>query len=167
MKPETIISKQFPRRLAGFAPAEVKAFLEKLADRMEQTELSLEKSRAENQALRSELKEYRDRGASLENALAQTKANAEEVKANAQREAELTVAEAELRAEKILGQAHNRLARIHEDIAELRRQRVQFEVRLRSLVEAHLKLLDLEGGRDRELADLEDKIKFLRAPNNS
>jgi len=63
-----------------------------------------------------------------------------------------------------LGQTHNRLAQIHEDITELKRQRAQFEVRLRSLVEAHLKLLDVEHDRDRELAELEDKIKILRTP---
>ena len=88
------------------------------------------------------------------------------MKANAEKEAQFIIAEAELQAEKILGQAHNRLAQIHDDITELKRQRAQFEVRLRSLVEAHLKILDVEGDRDRELAELEDKIKILRAPNS-
>lgn len=164
MKPKDIAAKQFPRRFRGLAPAEVRAYLEKVADRMEDLSIRLEKALMDNQALAEEVKQFRGRGESLETALAQTRATAEEIKSNATREAELTVAEAELRAEKILGQAHNRLARIHEDIAELRRQRAQFEVRLRSLVEAHLKLLDLEGDRDRELAELEDKIKILRTP---
>jgi cell division initiation protein len=34
------------------------------------------------------------------------------------------------------------------------------------LVEAHLKLLDVETERDRDLAELEDKIKILRAPSS-
>ena len=55
------------------------------------------------------------------------------------------MAEAELQAEKILNQAHTRLAQIHDDISELKRQRAQFEVRLRSLIEAHMKILDVEG----------------------
>jgi cell division initiation protein len=98
--------------------------------------------------------------------LSQTRELATEVKTNAEREARVLLAEAELQAEKILNQAHSRLARIHDDISELKRQRAQFEVRLRSLVEAHLKLLDVEGDRDRDLAELEDKIRILRSPSN-
>ncbi|CAO0821661.1 hypothetical protein DFAR_2530005 [Desulfarculales bacterium] len=30
---------------------------------------------------------------------------------------------------------------------------------------AHLKLLDMERDRDHELAELEDKVKFLRSPS--
>ncbi|MFH2124903.1 MAG: DivIVA domain-containing protein, partial [Pseudomonadota bacterium] len=112
-----------------------------------------------------ELKEYRVREDTLEANLAQTRRISEDMKANSEKEAKFIVAEAELQAEKILSQAHNRLAQIHDDITELKRQRAQFEVRLRSLVEAHIKLLEVEADRDRDLSELEDKIKILRSPS--
>ena len=113
-----------------------------------------------------ELKEYRVREDTLEANLAQSRRIAEDMQANSEKEAKFIVAEAELQAEKILSQAHNRLAQIHDDITELKRQRAQFEVRLRSLVEAHLKLLEVEADRDRDLSELEDKIKILRSPSS-
>ncbi len=166
MDPQEIRDKEFRRTFRGYDPQQVDAFREQAAEHLERLEAEAQTLRQEVAALKAELKEYHQRETSLEATLSQTRELAEEIKTNAEREAQLLVAEAELQAEKILGQAHNRLAQIHDDIAELKRQRAQFEVRLRSLVEAHLKLLDLESERDRELTELEDKIKILRTPSS-
>lgn len=154
--------RDFSRRFWGYAALEVDNFAEQTAEQLAALDRENQNLRQELAELKGELKDFRGRESNLEAALAQTREVAQEIKTNAEREAQLLVAEAELQAEKILGQAHNRLAQIHDDIAELKRQRAQFEVRLRSLVEAHLKLLDLETDRDRDLAELEDKIKILR-----
>ena len=154
--------REFGRRLFGYSTQEVDAYLEQLGEQMGGLRRENQQLRQELAELKGELKDYRGRESTLEATLTQTREVAEEIKANAEREAQLLIAEAELQAEKILGQTHNRLAQIHDDISELKRQRAQFEVRLRSLVEAHLKLLDVEADRDRDLADLEDKIKILR-----
>ncbi len=156
--------REFGRRFWGYATQEVDAYLEQLGEQLENLRRQNQQLRQELAELKGELKDYRGRESTLEATLTQTREVAEEIKANAEREAQLLIAEAELQAEKILGQTHNRLAQIHDDISELKRQRAQFEVRLRSLVEAHLKLLDVEADRDRDLADLEDKIKILRTP---
>lgn len=166
MDTDDIRQKEFNRRFRGYDPQEVDAHLEQAAERLASLSKDNQELRTQATTLSRELKEYRQREQSLETALAQTRETAEEIKTNAEREGQLLVAEAELQAEKILGQAHNRLAQIHDDIAELKRQRAQFEVRLRSLVEAHLKLLDVETERDRDLAELEDKIKILRTPSS-
>ncbi len=154
--------REFGRRFWGYSIQEVDTYLEQLGEQMETLRQDNQQLRQELAELKGELKDYRGRESTLEATLTQTREVAEEIKANAEREAQLLIAEAELQAEKILGQTHNRLAQIHDDISELKRQRAQFEVRLRSLVEAHLKLLDVEAERDRDLADLEDKIKILR-----
>jgi len=156
--------REFGRRFWGYSTQEVDTYLEQLGEQMENLRQENQQLRQELAELKGELKDYRGRESTLEATLTQTREVAEEIKANAEREAQLLIAEAELQAEKILGQTHNRLAQIHDDISELKRQRAQFEVRLRSLVEAHLKLLDVEAERDRDLADLEDKIKILRTP---
>lgn len=165
MDTEDIRQKEFSRRFRGYDPQEVDTHMEQMAERLASLGKDNQELRTQATDLARELKEYRQREKSLEATLAQTREMAEEIKINADREGQLMVAEAELQAEKILGQAHNRLAQIHDDISELKRQRAQFEVRLRSLVEAHLKLLDVETERDRDLAELEDKIKILRSPS--
>jgi cell division initiation protein len=167
MDAEFISKKEFNRRFRGYDPEEVRTFLEKTAEEVAELRSEARELRQELAEVKGELKDYHGREQTLEATLSQTRQLAEEIKTNAEREAELLVAEAELQAEKILGQTHTRLAQIHDDIAELKRQRAQFEVRLRSLVEAHLKLLDVETDRDRDLAELEDKIRILRSPNSS
>ena len=137
----------------------------KLADYIADLHRELDSLNQQLSRTSQELKEYRHREDTLEANLAQTRRISEDMKANSEKEAKFIVAEAELQAEKILSQAHNRLAQIHDDITELKRQRAQFEVRLRSLVEAHIKLLEVEADRDRDLSELEDKIKILRSPS--
>ncbi len=166
MNIDEIRQKGFRRKLRGYDPQDVTAYLEQLGEHIADQKSQIEALKRIVGELKAELKDYHGREQTLEVTLSQTREVAEEIKQNAEREAQLLVAEAELQAEKILGQAHTRLAQIHDDIAELKRQRAQFDVRLRSLVEAHLKLLDVEGDRDRELAELEDKIKILRKPNS-
>ncbi len=83
----------------------------------------------------------------------------EQIKANAEKEAKLILADAELKAEKILQTAHQRLAQLHEDIHELKRQRTQLETKLRSTIETYRQLLDMEK-EDNE-GDIENKVKFL------
>ena len=59
---------------------------------------------------------------------------------------------AELQAEKIVQAAHGRFLRIVDDINELKRQRLQFETNVRTLVESHVKLLDAFREPSREEA---------------
>jgi cell division initiation protein len=64
-------------------------------------------------------------------------------------------------AQKILNGAHNRLAQLHEDIAELKRQRMQIEVQIRAVLETHTKLLEM-GQAEMDAVDQDDsKLKFL------
>ena len=63
--------------------------------------------------------------------------------------------------EKILNRAHSRLSQLHEDIAELKRQRIQIEVQIRAIIDAHTKLLEI-GKEGMDALDEEDtKIKVL------
>jgi cell division initiation protein len=88
----------------------------------------------------------------------------EQMKVNAQKESKLLVSEAEVKAERILNNAHNRLAQIHEDIAELKRQRSQFELKIRATIETYQKMLDMQKEEGAEAEDLESKLKFFTKP---
>jgi cell division initiation protein len=88
----------------------------------------------------------------------------EQMKINAEKEAKLLVSEAEVKAERILNNAHNRLAQIHEDIAELKRQRTQFELKLRATIETYQKMLDMHKEEEAGAEDLESKLKFFKKP---
>jgi cell division initiation protein len=67
----------------------------------------------------------------------------EEMKSNAQKEAGLIVAEAEIKADKLVADSENRLVQLNSEIQELRRQKLQFESSLKSLLDSYYKMLSL------------------------
>jgi cell division initiation protein len=85
----------------------------------------------------------------------------EQMKDNAQKSAEVIIADAEVKAEKILIRANSRLVRLQEDISELKRQRVQMEVRIASIIEAHSRLLEMGREEQKEIDEDDAKIKLL------
>jgi cell division initiation protein len=89
-----------------------------------------------------ELAEHRSRERALQETLVAAQRASEEIRDSARKEAEITISDAELQAEKIVQAAHGRFLRIVDDINELKRQRLQFETNVRTLVESHVKLIE-------------------------
>jgi cell division initiation protein len=117
--------------------------------------------------LKLENQGYRQREETFKRAMLNSQKVLEQMKKNAQKSAELIIADAEVKAEKLLNRAHSRLAQLHEDIAELKRQRIQIEIQVRSILENHTKFLDL-GKEETEVLDEEDaKLKILKQPKES
>ena len=112
--------------------------------------------------MKIEAQRSREREKSFERAVSNSQKAFDQMRENARKGADLVVADAEVVAEKMLTRAHNRLAQLHEDIAELRRQRMQIEVQIRSIIETHTKLLEM-GNEDMKAMDEEDsKLKLLK-----
>jgi len=161
LSPEIIRGQRFRKRFRGLDPKAVESFLDELAD-------EFDRLLAENRALRFELKdtsgklnEVSREKMRLEGLLPEAREQARRIEEQAQKQADFLISKAELTAEKMLNNTHKRLAQLHEDLAELKRQRTHLEIKLRSFIEAHLKLLDLEQENQREAEELEGKIRFL------
>jgi cell division initiation protein len=160
--PLDIQQQQFKTRFRGFDVREVDAFLERIAETFEGLQKKNEAISDEVRRLEMEIQGYRKREETFKRALLNSQKVLDQMKDNARKSAELIIAEAEVKAEKILNKAHNRLAQLHEDIAELRRQRTQIEVQISSIIEAHSRLLEIgkEGMKESDEAD--DKVKLLK-----
>ena len=160
--PLDIQQQQFKTRFRGFDIREVDTFLEQMADVLESLQSENKRLRIEIKRLQLEGQGYREREESFKRAMLNSQKVLEQMKQNARKSAELVVAEGEVAAEKILNRAQNRLAQLHEDITELKRQRMQIELQIRSVIESHAKLLEIgkEDARIREEED--DKLKLLR-----
>ncbi len=143
--PLDIQQQQFKgKMLGGLDPSDVDAFLQMVSSEMES--LIRENSELKDQARKNSLQieEYSQREVTLRDTILAAQKITEEMKANAQREANLLVSEAELKGEQIVADAENRLVQLNNQIHEVRRQKLQFEVNLKSLLEGHLKMLTLE-----------------------
>ena len=136
-----IRQKQFQKSLRGEAPDEVKTFLEEVADAYEALVRENQALTESLEAASRELEEHRSREKTLQETLMAAQRIGEEMKEGARKESDLKLAEAELMSEKIVANANARLIQIVDDINELKRQRLQFESQLESLLTSHLKLL--------------------------
>lgn len=164
LTPLDIQQQQFKIRFRGFDVREVDAFLEQLADEFESSQNENVSLQEKIDRLKLENEGYRQREETFKRAMLNSQKVLEQMKDNAQKSAELIIADAEVKAEKILNRAHNRLVQFHEDIAELKRQRIQIEIQVRSILENHTKLLDL-GQEETEARDQEDAtLKVLKQP---
>jgi len=145
MEINEILEKKFSRRLMGLDPRDVETFLGDITEDLRRCREENDNLKRDLQTLESEVKEHRDREKTIRAVLVSAQKNAEQIKANAEREARLLISEAEVKAEGILNEAANRLARMEQEISEMRRNRIQFGARMRSLLDAFRQMLDDEG----------------------
>jgi cell division initiation protein len=162
--PLDIQQQKFKIRFRGFDPQEVDLFLEQMADGFESLLKENQKLQEEILRLENESQGYKKREETFKRALLNSQKVLEQMKENAQKSSELIIAEAEVKAEKILNKAHNRLAQLHEDIAELKRQRMQIEVQIGAIIEAHTKLLEMGKEGMRAMDEEDSKLKLLQQP---
>ncbi|MBW2569535.1 MAG: DivIVA domain-containing protein [Deltaproteobacteria bacterium] len=160
--PLDIQQQKFKVKFRGFDIQEVDRFLEQIAEAFESLQRENEIAREEISRIKLESQGYKEREETFKRAMLNSQKVMDQMKTNAQKSAELIIAGAEVKAEKILNKAHNRLAQMHEDIAELKRQRMQIEIQIRLVIETHAKLLDI-GKEGMQAMDEEDsKLKLLK-----
>ncbi len=167
LTPLDIQQQQFRVRFRGFDIREVDRFLEKMAEGFSTLQADNKNLREEIRRLKLETQGYKEREETFKRAMLNSQKVLEQMKENARKSAEVIIADAEVKAEKILNRAHNRLSQLHEDIAELKRQRMQIEVQIRSVIEAHTKLLEI-GKESMEAMDASDsKVAVLKQPTST
>ena len=160
--PSDIHQRQFRVRFRGFDVREVDSFLDQIADDLETMIGEKVDRQKEIKRLKGEIQQYKDREIAFKDAMVNAQKALDDMRINADKEAELIVAEAEMKAEKILSTAHNRLTQLHEDISELKRQRMQLEVELGTVLEAHRRLLEMSTEAMEAKETSEEKLKYLK-----
>lgn len=138
-----IRQQQFAVRLfRGFDPQEVDAFLEEMADEVE--ELSRENALLKEQLIQQEEKSkgVEGREKTLQETLVTTQKIAEEFKENSRREAELILREAHLRAEKVMQDTREEHARLTAEVGGLRRLRRQLGEEIMNTLATHKRLAE-------------------------
>jgi len=162
LTPLDIQQQQFKVKFRGFDIQEVDNFLEQMASEFEALQNENIIFQEQISKLEAEIKDYKSREDTFKRAMANSQKVLEQMKENARKSAELILSQAEVKAEKLLNKAHNRLAQLHEDTSELKRQRMQIEIQIRSIIETYTKLLDM-GKEERKQMDEEDsKVAFLK-----
>ncbi len=142
MTPLDIRQKRFEVALRGYSKKEVEGFLELVAGEFEEVVRENISLKEELKRTQASLELHIDREKTLQETMVTAQRISEDVKATARKEAEVLIAQAELQADKIVAGANDRMVTIIKEINELKRQKVQFESHLESLIDSHQKLLD-------------------------
>ncbi len=137
ISPLDIQQQQFKvKTFRGLDPDDVDAFLQTVAGEMEG--LIRENSQMKEQQARQsrEMFDMAEKERELRETLLSAQRVIEEMKANARKEAELIVSEAEIKGERIVADSERQLGALKSRIEEVRRQKIQFEMSFKGLLDS-------------------------------
>jgi cell division initiation protein len=155
--PLDIQQHSFKSVLRGYDTKDVDVFLEMIGGEMEILVRENNELKDTAKDLKNQVAEFRNMEKVLKDTILAAQKITDEMKSNAKKEGEIIVAHAESQADTILEKAYLRLSKVIEDIHEMKRQRLQFESSLKSLLHTHIKILNAKKEEDR--IDTEDAIE--------
>ena len=140
--PIDIAHKTFNRKVMGLDPDEVMDFMRDIADQMEEI---IRERNSLKEALRQKemsIMDYKERDQSLQSTIQTAAKMSDGIRADAEREAKLIIGDANQKSEMILKDSRDQLKRVYQEIADLKRLRMQFEVNLRTICQSHISMID-------------------------
>ncbi len=138
-----IETRKFRRRLRGYDPTAVEAFLQEVAACYEEVLTENQQLREELIGLREEVQRYRTLENTLKESLVLAQKSADETRANAHREAELILQAARQQAEQMRREAEARIQHLLNEIEALETRKRTLIIELRSVLLSHLQALEM------------------------
>ena len=148
ISPIDIKQKQFALKFRGFDVKEVDGFLNEVTDEMESLIRENETLKEAKATLEGQLMEYKETEKNLRDTLMAAQRMADDMKSSSLRESDLKIKEAELEADRILRTARHELSKTEEEIEELRRIKERFKLKIKGVVEDHLKMIMYEDKQE-------------------
>ncbi|MDP8240355.1 MAG: DivIVA domain-containing protein [Candidatus Hatepunaea meridiana] len=158
LNPLEIKKQEFGRAMRGYDTAEVRNFLETVADEFEKTVEKARLQTTEIQSLKSELAAYKRIDQNMKEALVNAQETLRGAREGSKREADLLIKEAKLEADKIITAAQEKGKDIRRDMEMLAERRNSFIRKLKSLLRSELELIQLLEDEDLA-ADAESNAK--------
>jgi len=143
--PIDIAHKSFKQKWMGVDGDEVTDFLRAVSDELEL--LIRERNELRDRLREKELSlmEFKERDQVLKDTIVTAHKMAENIRNDAEREAKLITNDANHKAEIIVKDARDSLKKIYQEIGDLKRIRIAFETRLKSMLHSYLAVIDEEN----------------------
>ena len=171
ISPIDIQQKQFKSRPFGYEKAAVDQFLEMLAEELERLVGKSQNLQESLDRVNATLGEMREREETLKETLVTTQKITQDLKSTARREVDVLMAEAEIKAERLVHNAEERRGQLIDEIQEIKRQKIDFEVSLRGLLEKHIRMIDLNtvalDAPDADARRLEEPLPFVEKKDST
>jgi cell division initiation protein len=157
ISPMDIQRQTFGSRWRGYDDAEVRTYLNIVAEEVAALQRERDGLDQEVQSLRALIDEHRQRETILKNTLLTAQRLSEEMREAARKQSESVVKEAELQADRLLELAQSRAQEVERGILDLRGHRSGLRTDVRALITRLTHILDLQ-----EEAEVEDNLRFLK-----
>lgn len=161
---DKITDQKFAIRFRGFDVKEVDSFLIRIAQAYQKLAVKNRQLADHIAGVKGELEKSHNENRALKQAVRNTQQIMATIEQNSRKTAEVMIDEARVKSERMLNRTHQRLAQLHQEIAEMKRQRIQIEVQIRSILETHGKLLDASR-EETAISDVHDEKVALFNPS--
>ncbi|MCF7811370.1 DivIVA domain-containing protein [bacterium] len=148
LSPVEIKKQEFGRSVRGYDTAEVRSFLETVAEDFETLSNKVNSNIAEIKALQTELITYQRIEQNMKEALVNAQETLRDAKEGSKKEVDLMRREAELEAEKIINAANKQGEAIRREVSMLSERRDSFVRKLKNLLRTELELIQLLENED-------------------
>ena len=140
--PLDIQQQQFKGKIfGGLDQEDVDAFLQSVAAEMENMTRENNELKELHARQGREMLDIVEREKELREVMLAAQRITEDMKGNARKEADLIISEAELKAERIVADSERQLGELKARIEDVRRQKVQFEMSLKALLDSFARQL--------------------------
>jgi cell division initiation protein len=142
ISPLDIQQQQFKGKMfGGLDQEDVDAFLQSVAAEMENLIRENNELKEVQAKQNREMLDISEKEKELREVMLAAQRITEDMKGNARKEADLIVSEAELKAERIVSDAERQLGDLKSRIEDVRRQKIQFEMSLKGLLDSFARQL--------------------------
>lgn len=160
--PVEIRNVKLKKKMRGYDPSDVDTILNEVAVEMERL-IDLNNN-LQRQLLSAEdrLKQFQNLEKSLKDALVTAQQAAEEKRKAADKNSELQIRETELACNELKQKAQKDVESMKFELASLKMQKVRFTAEIKSLIDAHQKLLD-EKAHSSDSADVASNVEMIQS----
>jgi len=144
ISPLNIKRQKFSKKIRGFDPDEVEAFLAKLADEFENLQRVNDTLTKEFENAKEKLSEYRRIEKNLQDTLLRAQESSSKSIESTKRQSTLMVKEAEVKASQILEKAREDANEIRTAVLHLRDERDLIVSKLKSIIHSQAQLVELK-----------------------
>jgi cell division initiation protein len=154
LTPLDLRKQEFKKVMRGFDPVEVETFMEMMANEFESLLKEQNEMRTKVTELETQLKDYKLVERTLQQTLLQAQEATGKTYEAARRDSESIIKEAEIKASQIVMDGNSEMAKLNNEISQLRSRKDSLVGRLRVLLSSELDLIKaLEMGNDPVLAN--------------
>ena len=151
----------FRSKFMGYHPEDVDSMRQLVAEALEEAAKKISDLEDDARETATKLVEHEQREAMLKDTITTAQKMVDDLKNNARKEAEIIIAEARIQADEITKQAQRRVLEIQDEVRQLKKQRIEFETRMKALLDYHSSVLVMESTDSKKADEEAEKLKVF------